>query len=121
MTKIKITDVFFDLDHTLWDFDRNSHLAFERVFVKHKIALNVVDFVGVYEPVNFEYWKKYREERVTKQELRRGRLIDSFSSLNMQFSLEDIDAMAVTYIDELPVDNHLFDGTIEILEYLSRK
>ncbi len=29
-----VTDVFFDLDHTLWDFDKNSMLAFKRVFKK---------------------------------------------------------------------------------------
>ena len=25
--KNQITDVFFDLDHTLWDFEKNSALA----------------------------------------------------------------------------------------------
>ena len=29
-----ITDVFFDLDHTLWDFDTNSALTFEAIFKK---------------------------------------------------------------------------------------
>lgn len=27
-----ITDVFFDLDHTLWDFDKNSRLTFKKNF-----------------------------------------------------------------------------------------
>lgn len=27
-----ITDVFFDLDHTLWDFDKNSRLTFKKIF-----------------------------------------------------------------------------------------
>ena len=43
MTSLEISDVFFDLDHTLWDFDRNSRLAFERVFQKHNIGLEVSD------------------------------------------------------------------------------
>jgi putative hydrolase of the HAD superfamily len=121
MSKDGIKHVFFDLDHTLWDFDRNSSLAFKRVFLKHKIDLEIATFVNVYEPINFDYWKLYREERVSKEDLRRGRLIDTFSSLNMKFPMSEIDAMSVTYIDELPIDNHLFDGTIEILEYLQRK
>jgi putative hydrolase of the HAD superfamily len=27
-----ITDIFFDLDHTLWDFEKNSGLTFDKVF-----------------------------------------------------------------------------------------
>ena len=116
-----ITDVFFDLDHTLWDFDKNSLLAFERVFERHEIDIDLRSFVKIYEPINFEYWKLYREEKVSKEQLRRGRLIDTFHGLGMKYSLTKIDAMAVSYIDELPIDNHLFDGTVEILEYLVEK
>lgn len=121
MSKNSITDIFFDLDHTLWDFDKNSFLALERVFISHKIDLKVSDFVKIYEPINFEYWKQFREERVSKLELRRGRLIDSFGKFEMSFHISEIDAMATSYIDELPIDNHLFDGTIEILDYLAEK
>ena len=121
MLNNEIKDVFFDLDHTLWDFDRNSGLAFERVFQKHKIALPLSDFLREYEPINLIYWKKYREERVTKEELRRGRLTETFNIFKLKFPIETIDAMAVCYIEELPVDSHLFIGTVEILEYLSRK
>ena len=38
-----ITDVFFDLDHTLWDFDKNSEMAFDAIFKK-----NLKDFSGLY-------------------------------------------------------------------------
>lgn len=117
----KITDVFFDLDHTLWDFDKNSSLTFQRVFSLHKIEMEVAAFVKVYEPINFNYWKLFREEKVTKEELRRGRLTEAFESFKMKLPMETIDALSVSYIDELPVDNHLFDGTLEALEYLFLK
>ncbi len=121
MNKENITDIFFDLDHTLWDFDRNSLLAFERVFRNHNIDVDLSSFMEVYEPINFEYWKRYREERVTKDELRRGRLIDAFKEFDKAYHLDIIDTLAVSYIDELPLDNHLFDGTVEILQYLNPK
>ncbi|WP_347374198.1 YjjG family noncanonical pyrimidine nucleotidase [Aequorivita sp. Q41] len=121
MLKSEITDVFFDLDHTLWDFDRNSSLAFERVFKKHNIDLSLTDFLKEYEPINLVYWKKYREERVTKEELRRGRLTETFKIFKVQYPLATIDALADSYIEELPVDNHLFVDTIAILNYLSSK
>lgn len=117
----EITDVFFDLDHTLWDFDRNSSLAFHRVFHKHNIDLPLLDFLREYEPINLDYWKKYREERVTKSELRRGRLTETFDVFKLKYPLDVIDSLASCYIDELPVDNHLFVGAIEILDYLSER
>src|SRR5690606_28546517 len=116
-----ITDVFFDLDHTLWDFDRNSALAFENVFRKNKIEVSLPDFLKEYEPINLIYWKKYRDEIVTKEQLRRGRLTDTFDIFKMKFSLEIIDILATSYIEELPVNNQLLLDTVEILEYLVPK
>jgi putative hydrolase of the HAD superfamily len=118
MNKQLITDVFFDLDHTLWDFDRNSALALALVFERHKIGVDLKQFLSVYEPINFDYWKEFREERVTKKELRRGRLKDSFKVFNEAYSINDIDAMSESYIDFLPENNFLLDGSLEILEYL---
>lgn len=114
-----ITDVFFDLDHTLWDFDKNSGLAFERVFRKHKIELPLAEFLRVYEPINLDYWKKYREDRVSKEQLRRGRLTETFDCFKLKFPMETIDSLAHCYIEELPIDNHLFIGAVDILDYLS--
>ncbi|HBY68315.1 MAG TPA: noncanonical pyrimidine nucleotidase, YjjG family, partial [Flavobacteriaceae bacterium] len=82
-----LTDVFFDLDHTLWDFDKNSALAFKRVFKKHNIALDTNRFLEEYEPINLKYWRLFREDKVTKEELRRGRLIDAFSQFEIKYPL----------------------------------
>lgn len=116
-----ITDVFFDLDHTLWDFDKNSKLAFKRVFKKHTIEIPINDFIEVYEPINFDYWKQFRENKVSKVNLRRGRLTDTFLFFNIIFTTEKIDDLADSYIDELPGNNHLFEGAKIILEYLTKK
>ncbi len=121
MNKQLVTDIFFDLDHTLWDFDKNSMLAFKRVFQKHEIDIEINDFIKEYEPINFNYWKLFREDKVSKKELRRGRLIDVFSIFNLNFSVDSIDVLAESYIDELPLDNHLFDGAEMILDYLSER
>ncbi len=121
MNDKNVTDVFFDLDHTLWDFDKNSMLAFKRVFEKHAIALTVEDFIGVYEPINFNYWKLFREDKVSKIDLRRGRLTETFAVFKLNFTLKKIDELAESYIEELPRDNHLFNGAEMILDYLSEK
>lgn len=119
MNRSAVEHIFFDLDHTIWDFDRNSALAFQRVFTTHRIQLEVSQFVQVYEPINFNYWKLFREERITKQQLRRGRFLDAFGRFGIQFDLTTIDLLAESYIQELPVDNHLFEGAEPLLERLS--
>ncbi|MBP2830962.1 YjjG family noncanonical pyrimidine nucleotidase [Aquimarina sp. U1-2] len=113
-----IKHIFFDLDHTLWDFDKNSSLAFDRLFKKFEIKLDLVSFLQVYQPINLRYWKLYREEKVTKEELRRQRLIQAFDALGKEYALDLIDSMAQDYIAFLPLHNHLIDGALGLLEYL---
>ena len=33
--------IFFDLDHTLWDFDKNSALTFQKLFKRHAIDVRL--------------------------------------------------------------------------------
>lgn len=116
-----IQHVFFDLDHTLWDFEKNSDLAFKKVFGKQNITIDLNSFLTVYKPLNLQYWKLYREEKISKEELRYGRLKNTFDAVNYAITDDLIDVIAVEYIDFLPDFNHLFDHTFEILEYLKDK
>ncbi|WP_339753845.1 YjjG family noncanonical pyrimidine nucleotidase [uncultured Winogradskyella sp.] len=117
MTK-KIKHVFFDLDHTLWDFDKNSGLTFEKIFKLNNINVKLKDFLLVYEPINLNYWKLYREEKVTKSVLRYGRLKEAFDKIKITVEDDIINHLSEAYIDHLTTFNHLFDGTFEILDYL---
>jgi putative hydrolase of the HAD superfamily len=68
-----------------------------------------------------QYWKIYREEKISKGELRYGRLKNTFDAVNYAITDDLIDIIAVEYIDFLPYFNHLFEHTFEILEYLKDK
>ena len=114
----KVQHIFFDLDHTLWDFDKNSSLAFSSIFQKNKIAIEIDVFLKEYTPINANYWKLYREDKVTKADLRYGRLKETFDSLAINVSDDQIDQLAIDYIDHLPDHNHLLEGTLEVLDYL---
>lgn len=116
-----ITDIFFDLDHTLWDFEKNSALAFEKVLAMNQIQVDLDVFLKHYVPLNLKYWELYRHEKVSQAELRYGRLKDTFDLINYEVSDELIDLISVEYIKYLPESNHLFDGTIAILDYLKPK
>lgn len=120
MTK-NLTDIFFDLDHTLWDFDRNSGLAFARIFQMHNITVDYKTFLKVYSPINFQYWKWYREERVSKSQLRYGRLRKTFDTLGVGITDDIINKLSEDYMQYLPEHNHVFDGTFKLLEYLKPK
>lgn len=121
MFKDFITDVFFDLDHTLWDFDKNSALTFEKILSKNSIPVSLPDFLDVYVPANLAFWKLYREEKITKEELRYQRLKSVFDQLEINVGDEVIDKLSEEYITYLSSYNHLFPNTIDILEYLKPK
>ncbi len=118
---MQIKHIFFDLDHTLWDFEINSSNTFKHILSKNKVELDFERFMGVYSPINHRYWKLYREDKVSKVDLRYGRLKETFDSLNYNASDKLIDLLAEEYIHFLPDHNKLFDGAIEILEYLKPK
>ena len=113
-----ITHVFFDLDHTLWDFDKNSALTFEKIFHLNRIDIPLDDFLEIYVPRNLYYWKLYREEKIDKASLRFGRLNDTFNELGVTVKTSMIYKLSEDYIAYLTSFNHLFDGAIEILDYL---
>ncbi len=116
-----ITDVFFDLDHTLWDFEKNSALAFATIFAKHDLKADLTLFLDYYVPINYKYWEWFRVEKITREELRYGRFREAFDAI--QYAVDDtlIDLLADEYIHYLPQNNHLFDGAIEVLNYLKSK
>lgn len=113
-----IKHIFFDLDHTLWDFETNSDIAFETIFKKHKVKVELQKFLNHYRGINEHYWKLYREEKISKEELRLGRLKDTFVKLNHKVDIQLLEDLSIGYIDVLPNNNQLFEGAHEILEHL---
>lgn len=118
MFREAITDIFFDLDHTLWDFEKNSMLTFKKIFGDHDVSVKLEDFLHIYVPLNLAYWKMYRENRINKPDLRYQRLRRSFDALN--YTIEDhlINTLSEEYISNLSSYNHLISNSIEVLEYL---
>ncbi|WP_298484230.1 YjjG family noncanonical pyrimidine nucleotidase [uncultured Maribacter sp.] len=118
MFKEVVTDVFFDLDHTLWDFEKNSGITFGKILLENKVDIKLEDFLKVYIPINLEYWKLFREEKITKEELRFYRLKKVFDTLEYKVQDQLVHKLSEDYIAHLSSFNHLFPNAIEILEYL---
>ncbi|GGB71393.1 noncanonical pyrimidine nucleotidase, YjjG family protein [Flavobacterium suaedae] len=114
-------NIFFDLDHTLWDFEKNSALAFKNILQKHNIDVDADAFIKEYVPINMQYWKLYRDGDINQEKLRYGRLKDTFTLLESDVPDEMLDVLSEDYIANLPLNNHLYEGAFEVLEYLKPK
>ena len=119
--KNNITDVYFDLDHTLWDFEKNSALAMETILKKHQIEVDLTDFLNHYVPINLQYWDWYRNEKISQAELRVGRLKDTFGLLNYAINDDKILLLSDEYVHYLPTFSYLYEGAIDVLKYLKTK
>lgn len=117
----RIKHVFFDLDHTLWDFETNSAKTFKKIFIDNGITIDTSVFLNYYKLINLEYWRLYRNEKISKEKLRYGRLKDTFNKINYKISDDLINKLSDDYIKILPMFNTLFEGTSEILNYLKQK
>ena len=114
----EIKHIFFDLDHTLWDFEKNSALTFEKIFQELNFDIDTPQFMDIYNPINVAYWKLYERNEIDQETLRINRVKDAFSAINYPITLEEINTISNLFIEYLTTNNHLIDGTIEILDYL---
>ena len=116
-----VTDIFFDLDHTLWDFEKKSGLAFNEIFIELNFPFSLDVFLKFYNPINHAQWKLYRENKITQEDLRFNRLNKTFEKLNYSTSIGLIDKISEQYITYLSTFPHLFEGAIELLEALKSR
>lgn len=128
-TSNALADLFFDLDRTLWDFDRNSREALEEIFLEIAQpylpqAKSAAEFIPVYEAENEKCWKAYREGRITKEELRPLRFRKAVEGLGMP-AFEGMEALAedmgTAYVQRAPFRTALFDGAIDVCRTLKAR
>ena len=116
--------LFFDLDHTLWDFDANARETLEDLFEGFQLAGLVnapfEDFYRKYLFHNEVLWDRYHHGLITADELkwkRMWRTLLDFKIGNETLSRE----MSAKFLDLLPTKKNLFPHTREILDYLAGK
>ena len=116
-----IKHIFFDLDHTLWNFEKNSALTFKFLLDKYNITIDLQKFLKVYMPINFSLWNLYRDDKITKEYLRHNRLKSTFEKLNIKIDSGLIDKISNDYVKHLPDNNFLLPNAIPVLDYLFQK
>ncbi len=116
--------LFFDLDHTLWDFDTNSREALYDLYHSLSLAeagVNNFDlFHKIYLDHNERLWDRYRRGLMKVDELRWKRM--SLTLLEFKNGDESLARkMGIEFLNILPTKKALFPDTVEVLTYLKDK
>ncbi|MEO7767429.1 MAG: YjjG family noncanonical pyrimidine nucleotidase [Ferruginibacter sp.] len=116
--------LFFDLDHTLWDFDANAKIALNEIYSFFNLeSLKVKPFEAFYRHYlhhNEILWDRYHKGYINAEELKWKRMWRTL----LEFKIADeplATEMSKKFLEILPVKTLLFPHTIEILNYLSGK
>jgi putative hydrolase of the HAD superfamily len=116
--------LFFDLDHTLWDFDANARATLVDLYaffeLDKKVAAPFNDFYRKYLYHNEILWDKYHNGLITVDELKWKRMWRTL----LDFKIGDeklAKELSGKFLEILPTKKILFPHTIEILEYLLNK
>lgn len=116
--------IFFDLDHTLWDFERNSYEALSELADKYKLiekgVSSLKSFINDYFVINELLWDEYRKGSITKESLRYERFYRTLK----KYEIEDFQlakSFGDDYVSISPFKTHLFPHSVEILNYLKDK
>lgn len=116
--------IFFDLDHTIWDFDKNAEETLHELYSTYKlkdIGLHSADlFIETYTRHNHRLWAEYHLGRITKDELREERFKSTFIELGVQPDLMPAD-FEDAYVNLGPTKTNLFPHAHETLAYLQSK
>ena len=119
-----IKHIFFDLDHTIWDFDRNAEETLMELFEQYKLpelGLNSPqNFIQTYTENNHFLWAEYHLGKITKEELRSQRFSKTFMQLGVAPDLVPHQFEA-DYVRISPTKTNLFEGSEKVLAYLKKK
>ena len=116
--------IFFDLDKTLWDIERNSRETLLELSVKHNLTdrgiTSVDEFIIQYNKINDQLWLEYANNKIDRHTLRFDRFRKAFAIYGIADE-ELSTAFGNDYTGIAPLKNNLLPYAIEILEYLSPK
>ncbi len=119
--KTKYQHIFFDLDRTLWDLEKNSEQALFELYHYYRLEeygiTDFSNFIKEYNHINHALWQMYSLGKITKQELRFQRFNKVFGLYNIQHTAL-AKSLGEMYTQHTPNKPHLFPFAKEVLDYL---
>jgi putative hydrolase of the HAD superfamily len=121
---MKYKHLFFDLDHTLWDFDANAKATLAQLHIDLKLVDRGIhdfdQFHRNYLEHNEQLWARYRNGSIKQEELRLKRMW--LTLLDFHIADEELARqLSELFLQLLPSRTILFPNTKEILQYLTDK
>lgn len=123
-TSLKYHHLFFDLDHTLWDFNSNAKESLTELYDFFKLdQIGVApfeEFYSIYLHHNKILWSRYEKGYISTDELKWRRMWRSL----LDFKIADeklAKNMSEHFLQILPTKKKVFEYTFEILDYLTQK
>lgn len=117
----KYSHLFFDLDHTLWDYERNSEatlrILYDQFSLNQNSTFSIEEFILKFTEVNEKLWDLYHIGKIGQDDIRKERFKSVFNSLGLNF--DGTEEFSAEYIAECPKMGATLPGAIELLEYLS--
>jgi putative hydrolase of the HAD superfamily len=115
--------IFFDLDHTLWDFETNCAQTLEELYELYQfsnLGFTANDLVEKYNVVNYRMWYDYNRGKINKEEIRKTRFQQTFEELSVNPGLVP-DSINDKFLQICPAKGNVMPYTHEVLDYLSNK
>lgn len=115
-------DLFFDLDHTLWDFEKNSTEALKEGFEELSLSSYGVesaeDYISNYKNANAWCWGEYQAGRMNKTELRWRRFSMTLANWGLEKDSLLGQRLGSHYVETSPYKTHLVKDALRVVRDL---
>jgi len=116
--------IFFDLDHTLWDTDRNSSESLNELYVEMALdAHGLPDFdkfLECYRSHNERLWGLYSENKIGRDAVRINRFRYTLEDFNVR-NYDLANQLSEEFVKRTPYKPYLIEDTLHVLENISKR
>ncbi|MEP0984615.1 YjjG family noncanonical pyrimidine nucleotidase [Ekhidna sp.] len=117
-----IKHIFFDLDHTLWDYDRSAQETLLEIYSQLELSTSSITekkFINTFYNVNEKLWVKYNNGQIDREYIKKERFNEIFSSTGVDVGQSK---MASTYfMNHCSLKPYLMEDALTALNYLSNR
>ena len=119
----KYKHIYFDLDHTLWDFEKNCKETLNELFIDFNLSnlgIQVTDFIEAYQNINQEMWYLYNRGKLNKSQIRSERFGNTFERMGLKRN--DVPSeLNDEFLKLCPAKGNVIPFAHDVLAYLSGK
>lgn len=114
--------VFFDLDHTLWDYDRSAQETLSEIYTMLELSdsgVSIKKFINTFYEVNNKLWVKYNDGLIDREYIKTRRFNEIFSTTG----IDKINSEKASsyFLNNCSLKPYLMDDAMTALQYLSNR